>query len=189
MALRLRVPVRFSKARLESLDPQQMACVLTYSAALGVNLRKGRGLLLSGKPGIGKSWAVAALTRSYAVTVARPDYEYVTAPEFFDNFGDYDGAVDAYRDRLWADTYCSVPWLVLNDLGKEYRGGKLEQLQAHRLGRVLRARCEKKLTTHVTTNMTGAQLKETYGESIFSLMSEMMSFHVISGQDRRIESK
>ncbi len=173
---------------MESLTSVQMASVTSYWERIEDAIKKGEGLLLSGPPGVGKTWAMAALTRQYAQKTADvrvPSYEFVTAPDMFDNLGDFGEKIDHYRGQLWTSTYARVRWLVINDLGKEHRGGKLSEVMAHRLGRVLRIRSERMLVTHVTTNLSGADMKEIYGASVMSLMAEMMTLCVIKGRDRR----
>lgn len=186
----MRIPPRFVGATVSGLDPKQMACVIGFN--IRARVREAKGLLLSGPPGVGKTWALAALTQEYASWAAgqvpkrRADWEFVTAPDMFENLSeDFGNARDPYRNQTWLRTYSTVEWLVINDLGKEYRGGKLEQQVPHFLGRVLRARSEGRKVTHVTTNLRGAKLTETYGESVLSLMSEMMSFYEVDGRDRR----
>lgn len=168
-----------------------MACVLEYAEDLPSRVREGDGLVLSGPPGVGKTWAIVALTRAYVAWVKgskrKLDFEFVTAPDMFENLSsDFGGAVDGYRGQTWAKTYASVGWLVINDLGKEYRGGRLEQQVPHLFGRVLRARSEGRKVTHVTTNLRGDKLLEVYGGSVLSLLSEMTTLYEIDGRDRRL---
>jgi DNA replication protein DnaC len=189
-ARNLRVPARFQPATIETVDQRQFPQVIKYAAAVPLNMREGNGLLLSGAPGVGKTWAMVALTREYQLRGKgqrrHPDYEFVTAPDLFDNLGDFGERVDDYRQRPWMTTYANIPWLVINDLGKEYRGGGFAEVVPHRLGRILRARSERRLVTHVTTNLTGSELRETYGGSVFSLMAEMTIFCEVPGKDRRL---
>lgn len=185
-----RIPLRFRDATMATLDKKQMASVLAYAKDIPARMKKGMGLLLFGAPGLGKTWAVSALTQAYVTAMAKassrvPDYEFVTAPDLFENLGDFGEKVDEYRGRKWTDTYTKVPWLVLNDLGKEYRGGKMAQTIPHLLGRILRARSENRLVTHITTNLNGEGMTKTYGESIVSLMAETLDFVQVTGKDRR----
>ena len=182
MVRRVRVPERFAKANMTGLAPL-FEMVKGYGGAMLKSMPE-RGLLLMGPPGVGKTWAMAALTRFYVEAFNR-DHEFVTAPDLIDRLTDFEDSHDAYRDKPWRAVYASVPWLVINDLGKEYRGGKLQEQAAYRLGRVLRARSEKKLLTHVTTNLTGDKLREEYGESIVSLLSEMVTVYSCGGKDQR----
>lgn len=206
------LPQRFVDATLETLDKEQFSSVFDYVQGMITELTSvavvmeqtplfalGCGLLLSGPPGVGKTWALAALSRFYIEYTSgkhRPfDCVFVTSPVFFSK---YDNPVevlwDSYRGMSFSDVYERVPWLVLNDLGKEYRGGKLEEQVPYKLGRLLRARSEANAVTHITTNLSlsgngEGTLRGVYGESIGSLLAEMTQAFEITGPDRRRESK
>jgi hypothetical protein len=94
----------------------------------------------------------------------------------------------------FTDVYNHVPWLVLNDLGKEYRGGKLEEQVPYKLGRLLRTRSEAERVTHITTNLSlsgngDGTIRGVYGESIASLLAEMTKAFEVTGPDRRREAQ
>ena len=103
----------------------------------------------------------------------------------FHNLGEFESKSDPFRDQPWIVTYTSVQWLVVNDLGKEYRGGKLGEQVAYQFGRIIRARSEKKLVTHITTNLSGNEINSIYGESVVSLIAESMTSCRVTGPDRR----
>jgi DNA replication protein DnaC len=161
----------------------------------------GTGLMLSGPPGVGKTYAVIALTKAYdamnEVEGRKCDYEFVTAPELFDRYANVvetgDRGYDEWRNQSYTKTYEQVPWLVINDLGKEYKGGALHEQVAYKLGRLLRARSERRKVTHLTTNLllggrgstSDNTLENSYGPSILSLLREMVKAYEIVGNDRR----
>jgi len=194
--MRMRVPQRVGTARIKQLDDDQFDMVLDYAKNLHARRGKGTGLLLSGPPGIGKSWALAALTR-YAVVRSekegyRLDYEYISAPEVFENFGVVGGGAeqDEWRGQSWRRTFDTVPWLVIDDLGKEYRGGKLAEQVPYLLGRIVRKRTMNMLVTHISTNLpiateTDDSVSSIYGESIISLLKDATEMFEIQGDDRR----
>lgn len=195
--MQLRVPIRFRNARMEQLDKKQFGPVFKYVKNISVHAAAGRGILLSGPPGVGKSHAMAALTHA-AATHCRAeqrffDYEFITAADLFDRYplwvnGDAgEDAVDKRRNQLWRKTASTVPWLIINDLSKEYRGGQVKEQVTYKLGRILRERHEQKLVTHVTTNAAPKDIRNEYGESIASLLSEMCHVFVVNGPDRRKE--
>ena len=181
----LRIPNRFAEAHLSQLDKKVFSEVIRYSEDTARHVGRGIGLFLSGPPGVGKTYAIAALTREFSLKDVRGDYEFVTAPDFFERINPMTPGEDNYRGQTWLDTYTRVPWLVINDLGKEYRGGKYAEQASYLLGRVLRARSERVRVTHITTNIDGKSMKGTYGESIVSLISEMTIPCICSGPDRR----
>ena len=185
------VPPRFAEARLDNVLPV-FAAMKLYAEMMTVNLQRGLGLLVTGPVGVGKTWATAALTIEYRRKFHGRGCasEFVTSPAFFDHMNEFsDDRWDDYRDQEWSDTYTRVPWLVINDLGKEYRGGKVADQVVYRLGRVLRERCEHKRVTHITTNLDNKGLRETYGEAVMSLLSEMTRPLIINGPDLRKEKK
>jgi DNA replication protein DnaC len=189
--MKLRLPRRFEKARITKVDKSIFEGVHEYAQDLGRNLQEGDGLLLSGPPGVGKTYAVSALT-AHMVEFVRIDHEFVTAPDFFVNLrqAEHDWNVrDTYRDQSWFDTYTRVPWFVLNDLGKEFVPKVGNEWTVYALGRVLRARSEWKRSTFVTTNMDGKAMSKTYGESVTSLMAETMTFYMIPGEDKRLRRR
>lgn len=184
--VRLRMPERFLEAHMGTLDPKVVPFIFEYVKKLTDNVTAGKGLLLSGPPGIGKTWALAALTTKYAFSCLRPDYEFLTAPDMIDLMSSYNPVVDEYRECPWSWTLGNVPWLVINDLGKEFLGGKVKAQVSASIGRILRARSEKVLVTHVTTNLSGKEINAVYGETVGSLLAEMTKTCLVTGKDRRL---
>lgn len=186
--LRRGIPPRFREATIDTLTPPFDGIVSDFVLRWKAGERR-KGLLLCGPPGVGKTWAISALVRRILTMPIglRVDFEFVTAPDLFQNLqgGTFAEVRDRYRDCTWEKTYSDVPLLVINDLGKEYRGGRMGEQVAYFLGRVMRHRSERNLPTFVTTNLSGVAITETYGDSISSLMSEMMVPHVVRGPDRR----
>jgi DNA replication protein DnaC len=193
-----RIPPRFKDAKMADLDPMQFEGVSDYDGNLFGRVEGGYGLLLSGPPGVGKTYAVSALTNSavarFRKKQKRFDYVFVTAPDFFDSITMFDNGaqsgvtIDDRRNQPWVITYGSVKWLVINDLGKEIRQGGLGEQVVAKLGRVLRARVENRLVTHITTNasLKGENgIEELYGKSIVSLLRESFHSFIITGADRR----
>lgn len=193
----LRVPPRFQGATMKHLDRSTFKPVFDYLNNFDEHLRGGTGLLLSGPNGVGKTHSLVALTREAAQEYPKRrkhfDYEFVTAPDFFERVSMFDDRqpVDARRGCTWYDTFISVPWLLIDDLGKEFREGGFQAQVVYKLGRVLRARNGKCLVTHLSTNMAlkSSPHKESvsvvYGESITSLLSESTRAFNVQGSDRR----
>lgn len=197
----LRVPPRFANADLKHVDAAMFAPVFNYVSYFEQHHKGGTGLLLSGPNGIGKTHALVALTRK-AIQLSQErrrffDYEFVTAPDFIDRISMFEDRqpVDTRRNRTWYETYTKVPWLIIDDLGKEFREGGFAAQVVYKLGRVLRARNGRCLITHATMNMglKSAPHKESiqtvYGESVTSLLAEMTKAFSIQGPDRRKERR
>lgn len=196
-SLTMLVPERFRAASLDHIDETIFPMVADYAQHMRSKVERGVGLLLSGPAGVGKTYAVAALTRKYAERLRPgrvPDVVFHTVYEVLDKYAPIVGShpMDELRGQTWTDTYERCRWLVLNDLGKEYRGGKFLEQSAYRFGRLLRARSERRLVTHITTNLPlvarddfTETFETVYGESIWSLLGETMERYEVTGPDRR----
>lgn len=191
------IPKRFLDATLDSLDKEQFSFVFSYVDNIKTLIKEGKGLLLAGRPGVGKTWSLAALSRFYIEYKQLNswcfDCIFVTAPVLFSGYDNLTEVLwDSYRGKTYTLAYEEVPWLVINDLGKEYRGGKLEEQVPYKLGRLLRIRSEGKRVTHISTNLSLAgnsegTIRGVYGESIGSLLAEMTTAFEVTGPDRRRE--
>lgn len=194
---------RFYDADLSCVDPVVFADVIRYAEHAVEFQQEGRGLLLSGNPGIGKTWAMIALMRRLFVvhgeSTRRWDFHVITAPQLFDLYvpdrtRGTEG--DALRGQSWKQTFETVSALVINDLGKEDRSRDwLHEAVTYRLGRLLRARHERALPIFITTNLPlqagegVATVRTTYGESLWSLLYDMTAARVqTTAQDRRFEA-
>lgn len=189
------LPVRFRDADIGNVDTEVYgASVIAYKNSLKERVSHGRGLLLSGPPGVGKTYAMAALTKFYMSRLRRHPYVvFETVYSVLDKYSPVASAAEQDPDRgqSWTKTYETCSWLVLNDLGKDYRGGKLAEQVAYKIGRLIRTRSENMLVTHITTNLPlmsrpgYATFKDVYGESLWSLLAEMMNRFEVDGPDWR----
>jgi len=178
----VRTPKRFAGAKMEDLDPKAFAKVIQYWESRVAHFRKGVGLVLSGPNGVGKTHALAAMTNG----LKRIDSEFVSAVKAVEAYSQFEDAWDESRDQPYAWTLERVPWLVLDDWGKENRAGKLQEQTIFRLGSLLRTRSDACLVTHISTNLFPAKrIREEYGDSVASLMNETMIAVEVAGKDRR----
>lgn len=191
---RSRLPVRFRDASMDSLDREQFEFLFEYRTNLRDHAKTGNGLIISGPPGVGKTWAVAALTLEWAKRAARAgNWHFETTPDILDKYRPMGGPspVDPFREQPFTVVYETVKWLVVNDLGKEYRGGKMGEQQAAKFGALLRKRSEQRLITVVTTNLpispsSGPTVESVYGPSVWSLLQECTNGYTVWGGDRRL---
>jgi DNA replication protein DnaC len=186
---------RFEHADLSHVDQKHFEVVFEYQTRADKLLRDGRGLLLSGPPGIGKTYSMTALMKALRkVRGSRFDFLFVTAPLLFERVANRER--DEFRAKAWLDVYTSIPALVINDLGKEDRSKdwKAEELIV-KLGRVLRQRHEDALSIFITTNIPLVAPKanqelptfeSVYGDSLWSLVYDMTFRRAqITAPDRR----
>lgn len=192
---------RFLEADLTHIDPAYFADIHEYAKDYAAHLKAGRGMLISGSVGSGKSYAIVALMKLLREQQdSRFDFYFITAPDLFDLMDDK-RAVDSYRSKAWVDVFNTVPALVINDLGKEDRSKGQGESVTIKLGRLLRRRHEAMLPVFVTTNLPlvepkkkgtikSATLQGVYGQSIWSLLYEMTAFRAqVNAPDRRIPMK
>lgn len=195
----MKVPPRFAGAVLEHLRVAPYAAtfpmVLEYAREMKARVEAGRGLLLAGPAGVGKTYALAALTRRYAERAKRPLYVFETTYTLLERYAPVvapQGAagIDPDTGRRWTDLYEKAEWLVINDLGKDYRGGKLSEQVTYKIGRLLRTRAENLRVTHITTNIPltpgdAPTFQDVYGASIWSLLAETTDRYEVFGPDQR----
>ena len=189
---------RFLTATLDSVSTEHFAEVHEYAHNGPALLKTGRGLLLSGNPGIGKTWALVGLMQflfeQMGASTNRWDFHVVTAPVLFDLYAP-DARTpleDDFRNQTWKTTFETVSALVINDLGKEDRSRDwLHEAVTYKLGRVLRARHEAELPVFITTNLALQEdedharrgvnvptVRSVYGESIWSLLFDLTQYRV-----------
>lgn len=186
---------RFKDAALENVARKYFSGVFDYEKNAQQYLTEGRGLILSGPPGIGKTYALVALMKTLHAKIPRFDFLFATAPGMFDIMDKRD-ARDTYRNRSWTATLELIPALVINDLGKEDRSREwLAEQVVVKFGRILRARHEEQLPIFITTNLAldapkSQRLSQTvqsvYGDSLWSLLHDMTVFRAqTNAPDRR----
>lgn len=163
----------------------------------------GRGLILWGPPGRGKSTiAVATLLEIFRTVDAamlnhhwesapkKPGY-YITYPGLIrlekKTFTKGDEADDARAllDALYADQpmlWENVKVLVLDDVGKEHSGSS--GFTANVLHDLLRTRYDTASPTIITTNLRPREW-EQYGEAMESFIHEAFALVQVGGEDRR----
>jgi DNA replication protein DnaC len=180
----IRVPPRFRSASIKNVDAGQFKAVCAYGKSVDTLTKQGVGLWLTGVAGLGKSYALAALTaEAKAVSEKKKryfDFEWVLAQEMMERLPAFASADDAFSKRM-----STVKWLVIDDLGAEYRGGGLREQVIYKISALLRKRSQHMLVTHVSTNLSTAEIKEVYGAPVASLIKECFSVVTVKGKDRR----
>lgn len=143
----------------------------------------GKGLLLMGTTGTGKTYFMRALAKMFSIP-------FVTARDIADVVA-YEVV---YRDlvRLNRPRWSEVPthWndLIVDDLGAECRSVTVFGRTCYPGESVILDRAiefERGRKTHFTTNLTESELRERYGDRCWSRLSMMCVPVTIVGTDRR----
>lgn len=164
---RARVPRRFWNVKMTEVSGSVRSDVVSYFLDVVSHCRAGRGMLLFGANGRGKT--------SIAVLVAQEVMRhggtvlFITAEELRQS---YLGDVMFEGRASMADRAATVDLLVIDDLGKEYRGAS--QWAERVIESVLRARSSATKATILTTNMERDVMLGVYSVSVMSILDESM---------------
>jgi DNA replication protein DnaC len=152
VAPKIGVPRRLSGASFEGGLPSPML-VRVRQYVEGRELEDGQCLMLAGPTGVGKTYASVSALRAYR-----------RGGRFFYFPGLCGALLHANRSGDALEAVKRVPFVVLDDFGTEYvrEGGLVETL----LDEIIWHRESEILPTIITTNLTGAQLKDRLSDRI-----------------------
>lgn len=180
--LHMQVPVRFWEADLTKVPDSAKKVVGKYIENLDTMLHRGIGLLLWGGNGRGKTSAAVCIAKEIRQTGA--PVLFVTAEQL--RQGKIDGEMFNADSTLW-ERATEVDCLVLDELGKEYRG-KTDHTE-RLMDRLFRIRAGARLVTIVTTNVVLQDLKKHYNPSMLMLFQEILHPVRVDGPDMRAEKR
>ena len=158
--------------------------MVEYLANLPKNLEEARGICFIGSNGVGKTMLSCIVLKEayrHRYTCRRVTFrEYISA--YTESWNARKSDVQVLEQDL-LDKYKGVEFLVLEEIGKEIDSKIAKPI----LEDLLRYREENGLTTFICTNMTPQDIKQSYGESVCSLINGNMTVIVIDSDDMRQE--
>lgn len=176
-----RIPSRFLECGFKNFEDrpgvgEALTACREWTLNRHQNIENGRGLVLSGPAGTGKTHLGAAIL-NYSLI----DYRSV----FWDVNGNLlrmlpGGAPQDEQQRLLEDA-CRATVLLLDDLGAE----KPSEWTQKQLTVIINDRYASNLPTIVTTNWVGSDLRERIGERCYSRLMEMCDVAVLTASDYR----
>lgn len=179
------VPLLYQRLSIYDIDILSLRSkVFEWVAGIHASLNHGRGLVLHGGVGTGKSLSAALIAKaafSLGVSV------------HFDIFSNMiDRFAKGWTDRSDREYFeCQIvkpDLLVIDDIGREGRQGALSKSSNVAVGLIsnlIRTRVQSALPTYITTNMTIRSLTDAYGVDVFSLLSESAETVTFEGTDFR----
>lgn len=140
---------------------------------------KTRNLLLSGDPGLGKTFLSACIARE--VSEKGFSVVYDTATHVFSRFEaqKFDRSDDEADDDVDRVLRCDL--LILDDLGTEMMGNIVPSA----LYQIVNTRLMQKRATVISTNLTPNRIGERYGEAVLSRIWGEYEFLPFYGEDIR----
>jgi DNA replication protein DnaC len=164
-------------------DKDLLKLVKKYIDNLEEALKWGQGFIFYGDYGTGKT-SLACMIGKEAI---KKDFsvKFISMSKILDMIKD---SFDSYETKDRLDTTIErVEILILDDLGKEYFGVRkqLAPMLSLKLDSLFRERINRNRITVVTTNLGSKAIKETYGDSVWSVLNGACKPYEVKGFDFR----
>lgn len=141
---------------------------------------RARGLLVQGPVGTGKTRFAAAVVRCWLL--AGQEARFLLAGQVLRRiWATYRDESSESEDRV-IDSLCSVPLLVVDDLGRE---GRITDAVRRVFHEIISRRVDNYRPTVITTNLGPDDIGDAYDQAIRSRLSSLHQV-VIRGTDRRL---
>ena len=174
-------PPKYSAARRSDLTAEQSSSATPYIDSLEEYLKSYRGFYIYGPNGSGKTY-VAAIMLKKGILALNTHWYWISPFEI----------QEAYiKENLWDENekitvkrhINTVQCLVIDDIGKEYRGtsGYIQTL----IKVLLRRRHDYCMSTVITSNMTPEEFTSVYGETVGTLIGDYLVPVEINAADIR----
>lgn len=175
-----RIGAKFARRTFETFEsdkfPKAYEICLRYAKNFEIASRGGKGLILFGDAGTGKTHLASAISN------------YLMDDFIPVKFGTFADLLDSLKDSFRTDrqtkivkTLGEIPLLVIDDLGKE----RYTEWASQILFQVIDKRYNKELPTIITTNLPLQALRQRLGDPIMSRLSETCYGIQMKGENYR----
>lgn len=175
------------KDRITGLTPfENIQMILDKSKQFVKSFDTEKGnLLLYGNTGVGKTFLANCIYKE--LSEAAHSIIYLTAYELFSELEKikFDRSINAEEASQRMDSLLDCELLILDDLGSEL-GNSFTTSQ---LFHIINERHLKNRSIIISTNLSISDLKEQYGERIFSRLVSNFEFLKIQGEDIRLKAR
>lgn len=138
---------------------------------------RGRGLLLHGTKGAGKTFIASYLLRRIIADFPRFDGFFTTFQEMISaraqSFSDEEARTN------YTDLVMRSDLLVIDDIGREL--GRSGDMPLSTFDQVIRSRVANSLATIITTNHSPEELPQMYDSNVWDLLLESVGMHAFQG--------
>lgn len=134
-----------------------------------------KGFLITGPTGVGKTYILHALANHF-----RYSFNFENWVELLQEFKD---RMESGYTRDAIQQLFDKNVLVLDDIGAE----KVTEWSTERLYAIINKAYERNHIVLIATNLTPTELREKYGDRIFSRLNEMCTVVELEGKDRRMQ--
>ena len=165
-------------------DSKALNLTQVYCEHLSEALESGQGVIYSGQHGTGKTTLACLIGKSASdkgYTV-----KYISIAKILDLINE---SFDSKQAKERLDTMIErIEFLILDDLGKEYKGVReqLTPMMSLKLDSLLRERLNRIKVTIGTTNYDIKQIRDKYGDSVLSAIYGSCRVVEVTGSDYRL---